>query len=91
MEIIGIVAGLCTTASFVPQVVHTWRTRSVADISLRMYLLLCLGVSLWLVYGALVGSLAVLLANAVTLVLAASVLGMKLAFGRKKPAPSPRP
>lgn len=90
MEIIGIVAGFCTTASFVPQVVHTWRTRSVADISLRMYLLLCLGVSLWLVYGALVGSLAVLLANAVTLVLAASVLGMKLAFGRKQPAPPPR-
>jgi MtN3 and saliva related transmembrane protein len=89
MEIIGIVAGFCTTASFVPQVVRTWRTRSVADISLRMYLLLCLGVSLWLVYGALVGSLAVLLANAVTLVLAALVLGMKLAFGRKKSAPSP--
>jgi MtN3 and saliva related transmembrane protein len=56
-----------------------------------MYLLLCLGVSLWLVYGALVGSLAVLLANAVTLVLAASVLGMKLVFGRGNAVPRVRP
>lgn len=91
MEIVGIVAGICTTASFVPQVIHTWRTRSVADISLRMYLLLCLGVSLWLVYGVLVGSLAVVLANAVTLVLAASVLGMKLVFGRGDAGPRARP
>lgn len=91
MEIVGIVAGICTTASFVPQVIHTWRTRSVADISLRMYLLLCLGVTLWLVYGVLVGSLAVVLANAVTLVLAASVLGMKLVFGRGGAGPRARP
>jgi MtN3 and saliva related transmembrane protein len=90
MELIGIAAGCCTTASFVPQVVRTWRTRSVGDISLRMYLLLCVGVLLWLFYGALVGSVAVLAANAVTLLLAASVLGMKLVFGRKPPG-SPRP
>lgn len=81
MEIIGIAAGFCTTASFVPQVLHTWRTRSVEDISLRMYLLLCFGVALWLIYGILVGSLSVVLANAVTLVLAASVLFMKVLFG----------
>jgi MtN3 and saliva related transmembrane protein len=87
MEIIGIVAGCCTTASFVPQVVHTWRTRSVSDISLRMYLLLCFGVALWLVYGVLVDSLAVMLANAVTLLLAAAVLVMKLLFGRNPSAP----
>ncbi|WP_285906923.1 SemiSWEET family sugar transporter [Pseudodesulfovibrio pelocollis] len=87
VEIIGIVAGCCTTASFVPQVIRTWRTRSVADISLRMYLLLCLGVSLWLVYGALIGSPAVLLANAATLLLAAAILGMKLVFGRAKGRP----
>ncbi|MFH1914787.1 MAG: SemiSWEET transporter [Pseudomonadota bacterium] len=87
IELIGIVAGCCTTASFVPQVVRTWRTRSVADISLRMYLLLCLGVSLWLVYGALIGSPAVLLANAATLVLAAAILVMKLVFGRAEARP----
>lgn len=84
MEVIGIMAGFCTTASFVPQVIRTWRTRSVDDISLRMYLLLCLGVALWLAYGLLVNSLSVVLANAVTLVLALSVLVMKLRYGRNE-------
>ena len=83
MEILGIIAGCCTTASFVPQVIHSLRTRSVGDISLRMYLLLCLGVALWLVYGFLIGSLAVVLANGVTLFLTAAVLFMKIRFGRK--------
>lgn len=84
MEIIGIIAGFCTTASFVPQVLHTWRTRSVDDISLRMYLLLCFGVAMWLVYGLLIESLSVILANGVTLILACAVLVMKLRF-RKSP------
>ncbi|WFS61484.1 SemiSWEET transporter [Pseudodesulfovibrio thermohalotolerans] len=82
VEFLGILAGCCTTLAFFPQVLHTWRTRSVADISLRMYLLLTLGVSLWVVYGVLIGSLAVILANVVTLVLAVSILVMKLVFGR---------
>ncbi|MGE4192943.1 MAG: SemiSWEET family sugar transporter [Pseudodesulfovibrio sp.] len=82
MEILGIVAGCCTTASFVPQVVHTWRTRSVADLSLRMYLLFTLGVALWLVYGFHIESVAVILANGVTLVLVIAILGMKIVYGR---------
>lgn len=82
MEIIGIMAGCCTTASFVPQVIRTWKTKSVADISLKMYLLLCFGVLLWLVYGFLVESLSVVLANGVTFVLVAMVLVMKVRFGK---------
>lgn len=81
MEIIGIIAGCCTTASFVPQVIRTWRTKSVGDISLRMYLLLCLGIVLWLVYGYQIGSFSVLAANSITLVLTVSVLVMKLRYG----------
>ena len=81
LELIGLAAGCCTTAAFFPQVLHTWRTRSVADLSLRMYLLFTLGVLLWLVYGIRIGSLAVTLANGVTLVLAASILVMKIVYG----------
>ena len=86
IEAIGIVAGLCTTLSFAPQVFRTWKTRSVGDISLGMYGLLCFGVALWLVYGLLADSLSVVLANAATLVLALAVLVMKLRFGRSAPA-----
>ncbi len=82
MEIIGILAGFCTTASFVPQVVHTWRTKSVADISLRMYLLLCTGVALWLVYGLFVKSISLVLTNGITLLLAGIVLVLKLRYRR---------
>lgn len=82
MEIFGIVAGCCTTAAFWPQVVRTWKTRSVEDISLRMYMLLCFGIMMWLVYGVLVDSLSVVLANSVTLILAGAVLVMKIVFGR---------
>jgi len=83
VEALGIVAGCCTTAAFAPQVVRTWRTRSVADISLGMYGLFCLGVALWLVYGFLADALSVILANGATLVLALAVLVMKLRFGRE--------
>lgn len=82
MEIIGIAAGCCTTGAFLPQVLRTWKTRSVEDISLRMYMLLCVGVILWLIYGVLVDSLSVVLANSVTLILAGAVLVMKVLYGR---------
>lgn len=82
IEIVGIIAGCCTTAAFLPQVIHTWRTRSVADLSLRMYCLLTFGVMLWLVYGTAIGSLSVVLANSVTLVLACAILVMKVVYGR---------
>lgn len=82
LELVGIFAGCCTTASFLPQVIHTWRTKSVEDLSLRMYLLFTFGVLLWLFYGIRIGSLAITLANSVTLVLAAAILLMKIVFGR---------
>lgn len=85
MEIVGIVAALCTTASFVPQVLHTWRTKSVRDISLRMYLLFTLGLALWLWYGIHLESLSIILANCVTLVLSCAILVMKLVYGKKTP------
>ena len=79
----GYAAALLTTASFVPQVVRTLRTRDTRAISLWMYLLFCAGVLLWAVYGALLGAWPVLLANVVTLGLALVVLGCKLGERRR--------
>ncbi len=79
-ELIGLVAGCLTTGAFLPQVLKTWRSRSVRDLSLRMYLALAAGVFLWLVYGLLVGSPSIIVANAVTLVLALAILVMQLRF-----------
>ena len=81
-ELIGSMAALLTTISFIPQAWHTWRTRDVSGISLLMYSAFTLGVALWLVYGWLLGAWPIIIANAVTLSLALGILGMKLHFGR---------
>ena len=79
-KIIGLVAGLCTTLAFLPQVIKTWRSRSTKDISLGMFLLLVFGVFLWLVYGILMHDLPIILANGFTLILAGSILIFKITF-----------
>jgi len=81
VELIGLAAALLTTASFVPQLVRVIRTRSAKDISLAMYLAFIAGIALWLVYGLLISSLPIILANAVTLALACAILGLKIAYG----------
>jgi MtN3 and saliva related transmembrane protein len=79
-DVTGYFAAILTTISFVPQVLHTWRTRRAQGISLGMISLFCLGVALWLTYGVLTGAWPVILANIVTLALALFLLGMKLRF-----------
>ena len=79
-EIIGLVAGSCTTVAFLPQVMKTWKSRSAKDLSLGMFSFFCFGVFLWLVYGIMVKDVPVITANAVTLVLASSLLFFKLRF-----------
>lgn len=79
-QLIGMTAAFCTTLAFVPQVWRVWKTRSTKDISLGMYSIFVSGVALWLVYGIRMSDAAIIAANAVTLVLAGSVLVMKLVF-----------
>ncbi len=83
-ETIGTVAAICTTIASVPQLVHVWRRKSAADISLGMYLFYSLGVLLWLIYGIRIDSRPVIEANAVTLVLSLAILLLKLRYDRQK-------
>ena len=76
---LGTVAAVLTTAAFVPQAWLTFRTRDVSGISLGMYASFTCGIALWLAYGVLLDAWPIIVANAVTLVLAASILAMKLA------------
>ena len=90
-DAVGVVAGMLTTAAFVPQVLKTWRDRSTADLSLAMYLAFCCGVLLWLVYGLMLDAWPVVMANAATLVLAGTILVIKLqqvAAEKKSPPPA---
>lgn len=78
---IGLVAATCTTFAFVPQVLKAWRTQSTADISIGMFLLLVVGIVLWLIYGMILSDLPLILANIVTLALAAAILVLKVRCG----------
>jgi MtN3 and saliva related transmembrane protein len=80
-EIIGSLAAILTTTAFIPQALQVWRTRHTADISLGMYTLFTLGVALWLCYGLELLSWPIIIANSITLLLAGTVLIMKLKFG----------
>jgi MtN3 and saliva related transmembrane protein len=79
-ELIGFLAATLTTLSFVPQAWHTFTTRDVSGVSLGMYSSFTLGVALWLIYGLLLASWPIVIANAITLTLSAGILLMKLRY-----------
>ena len=81
IDLIGSVAAVLTTASFIPQAWHSFKTRDVSGISLGMYSVFTVGVALWLVYGILLLAWPLIIANSITLALAATILGLKLRFG----------
>lgn len=77
-DLIGYFAATLTTLSFVPQAVLTIKTRDTESLSLSMYGLFTAGVLLWLIYGCYKQDWAIIVANAVTLLLAAIILGFKI-------------
>lgn len=81
---LGLLAGTLTTIAFVPQVIKTWRSRSAEDLSLGMFSLFTVGITLWLIYGLWIQALPLILTNTVTLGLAATLLFFKLRFGAGK-------
>jgi MtN3 and saliva related transmembrane protein len=81
VALLGLVAACCTTIAFVPQVVRIWRTRSTRDISLGMFVVLTVGMLLWLVYGLLVRDLPLVLANSATFTMSLTILVLKVRNG----------
>ncbi len=81
MTLLGFAAGICTTASFVPQVFKSWKTKETKDLSMAMLLLLVFGVALWLTYGILTKDMPILIANIVSFVLTLSLLTLKTRHG----------
>ena len=82
IEVLGLIAGTCTTLAFIPQLRRVIKTRSTADISLAMYVVYCSGLALWTIYGFLMESVSLILANFLTLVFALGIVVMKLRFER---------
>ncbi|MAH60499.1 MAG: hypothetical protein CMB95_06680 [Flavobacteriaceae bacterium] len=71
---IGLIAAVCTTFAFIPQVMKVWKTKQTKDLSLRMYSIMFIGIILWLVYGIRIDSLSIIMANVVTATLVGTIL-----------------
>lgn len=81
---LGFAAAALTTSSFLPQAVLTLRTKDVSGISLSMYSAFTVGVALWLVYGLALGAWPIIVANALTVALAATILVTKIVVERRQ-------
>lgn len=80
ITILGLTAATVTTSAFLPQVIKTWQTKSAKDVSVVMLITFCTGIFLWLLYGIFRQDLAIILANAVTLMLNLVILYLKLRY-----------
>lgn len=80
-EIIGGIAAFLTTAAYVPQSIKVFREKNTKSLSLGMYIMVTTGLVTWTVYGLMIGSPSLVIANTITSALAASILFMKLRHG----------
>ncbi len=79
-EFFGYAAGILTTIAFFPQLLQVAKTKSTKDISLGMFLIFCTGVMCWLIYGVVLGSLPMIVFNALIFVQAFIILGYKIKY-----------
>ena len=77
-EIVGLSAAFLTTSAFIPQVYKIYKEKNADGISLTMYIILFTGVILWFIYGILIGSLSIIIANGVTALLQLCIIIFKL-------------
>ena len=83
VDAVGVAAGLCSMASFVPQIVKIWSERDASNVSLRMFAVSATAFGLWSIYGFLQQSWPLIGANLVCLALVLAIIGLRLRFGGK--------
>lgn len=77
-DYIGTIAATLTTLAFIPQAIHSYKTRDLSGISLPMYSIFTAGVAMWLIYGLLKHDWPIIIANAITVCLAGMVMVLKI-------------
>lgn len=80
-EMLGFIAGIITTGSFVPQAYKVYKTKETADLSAGMYVFFICGLILWIIYGVRMQAISIILANSVSILLSLFILIMKLKHG----------
>ncbi|MCX7880440.1 MAG: SemiSWEET transporter [Ignavibacteria bacterium] len=82
-QVVGTIAALLTTSAFLPQAIKIIKTKSTNDISLFMYLILSIGILLWLIYGIIIGEFPIIFANSIGFTFTFSILVLKIRYGKK--------
>jgi MtN3 and saliva related transmembrane protein len=82
VEIIGLIAAILTTSAFLPQVYKTWKTKNAKSLSMPMLLLFFIGIILWFIYGILLNSLSLIIANGVTVLSYAFLIYFKIVYNK---------
>ena len=75
-EIIGYLCGACTTLAFLPQAIKSIVTKNVSGLSLYMYIIYCIGLVFWILYGVYLHSFQIMLFNSITLIFNGIILYM---------------
>jgi MtN3 and saliva related transmembrane protein len=77
---LGLTAGVISTVAFLPQLIKTWKSKSAQDLSWGMLIILCAGITLWLVYGVVISDIPVMVSNIVLLLLVSVILVLKIKY-----------
>lgn len=80
LTLLGLVAAFFTTASSLPQLIKSLKTKKTKDLSMPMLVMICLGVLLWLIYGILIRNLPIIVANSTSLVFFSTILFLKIKY-----------
>lgn len=81
INVLGYFAGILVVISLLPQFIKSWKTKSTADISLWRYVIYVVGLILWVIYAIVIKNGPVALTNGVGLIIASSILYLKVKYG----------
>lgn len=82
-NVLGIIAGLFTSGSMIPQLIKVIKEKNADDLSSGMLIVLISGVSLWIWYGFLKDELPIILTNAFSVVVNVTLLIYCLIYKNK--------
>jgi len=75
-ELFGYVSGACTTMAFLPQAIKSIISKNISGLSLSMYIIYCVGLIFWILYGVYLDSFQIILFNGITLMFNGIILYM---------------
>lgn len=79
-DILGLVAGVFTTVAVVPQIYKAWKSKKVKDVSPGMFIVLLIGLALWVVYGVTQKDIPIIATNGLALALNGFMLYLMIRY-----------